>query len=74
MILYEVLVVISYIAIGILCFWAGAMWKEDQEKKKKSARVIRPAKITVNRNYQVTEFVTPDKQALDLDFPPVTKV
>lgn len=74
MILYEVLATISYFCVGVLCFWAGAMWKEDQEKKKKSARVIRPAKLTVNRHYHVTEYATPNQETLNLDFPPTKKV
>lgn len=74
MILYEVLAVMSYICVGILCFWAGAMWKEDREKERLSARVIRPAVIVTKPQYKVTEYIVSDNKALDLDFPPVTKV
>lgn len=70
----ETLVVISYVAVGVLCFWAGKCYAEDKRKEKLSARVIRPANIKVNRHYHVTEYATPNKETLDIDFPPVKKV
>lgn len=70
----ETLVVVSYIAVGILCFWAGKHWQEDKEKEKASARIIRPAIITVKPQYHVTEYVAEHPEDLELDFPPVKKV
>lgn len=72
MMFLETLAVISYLAVGILCFWAGMRYQEDKEKA--SARIIRPAVITVKPQYHVTEYVMKRGEDLELDFPPVEKV
>lgn len=74
MMLLETLVVMSYIAVGVLSFWAGKCLEEDKNKKKLSARVIRPVNIKVDRHYHVTEYVIKKGEQLDIDFPPVEKV
>lgn len=73
--LLEILVVISYIAVGVLCFWAGTCYAEDKRKEKISARVVHPANIKVEPRVQITEYIVDSRNnQLDLDFPPVKKV
>ena len=69
-----ILCIYSYTAGLLLCFYAG-MWIERESKQPKiSARVIRPAIITVKPQYHVTEYVIKRGEDLELDFPPTTKV
>lgn len=74
MIILEILAVLSYIGVGVLCFWAGMRYNEDHHDEKMSARVIRPAVIVVRPQYHVTEYSVNRAEQLDLDFPPVKKV
>jgi len=52
-----------------ITFCAGVLWEMNHEEERLSARVIRPANITVNRHYTVTEYTVTDSNALDIDFP-----
>ena len=51
----------------------GFVWKDSKEEKRMSARVIRPAEITINKHYHIEEYNITDK-ALDIDFPTVEKI
>lgn len=57
----------------VVMFCAGVLYEMNVKETKYSARVIRPAIITINRTYRVTEYVIQDK-ALDIDFPETKKV
>ena len=53
----------------ITAFFIGAVWQMNRQEEKISARVIRPANITVEKHYHVTEYNITDGKALDIDFP-----
>lgn len=70
------LVIICGVALVIefgLGLLFGLVWNETQEEKHISARVIRPAEITINKHYHIEEYNITDK-ALDIDFPTVEKI
>lgn len=61
--------ILSVLCIGFcLTSWAFAYLYFTEKHKKPEVRVVRPAEITVNRHYRVTEYTVQDG-ALDLDFP-----
>lgn len=60
-------------AIG-LSFCGGVLWQMSREDKKISARVIRPANITIEKHVYVTEYNVVNSDAIDLDFPKTEKV
>lgn len=73
-IVFELLVIVASISAVGISFCAGAFWIMNRQEKKMSARVIRPANITIERNIHITEYNVVNEEALDLDFPKVEKV
>ena len=73
-IIFELLVIVASISAVGISFCAGAFWIMNRQEKKMSARVIRPANITIERNIHITEYNVVNDEALDLDFPKVEKV
>ena len=73
-IIFELLVIVASISAVGISFCAGAFWIMNRQEKKMSARVIRPANITIERNIHITEYNVVNEEALDLDFPKVEKV
>lgn len=69
-----IICIYSYTIAFLLCFYAGMIFERKNEKPRTSARVIRPAVITVKPQYHVTEYVAEHPEDLELDFPPVKKV
>lgn len=70
------MVIICGVALVIefgLGFVCGLAWCDNKEEKHISARVIRPAEITINKHYHIEEYNITDK-ALDIDFPTVEKI
>jgi hypothetical protein len=65
----EVLHIILVLCFVAIAYCLGDIHEIDREEKRLSARVIRPANITVNRHYHVTEYVVSDSKALELDYP-----
>lgn len=72
-IIFELLVIVASISAVGISFCAGAFWIMNRQEKKMSARVIRPANITIEKHYHIREYTVSDK-ALDIDFPEVEKV
>ena len=68
-VLLQIALWVAGISVIGLSFCGGVLWRMSREDKKLSARVIRPANITVNRHYHVTEYVVKDDKTLDVDFP-----
>lgn len=64
-------VVLAAFTVGLSI---GMLIRLNIEEEKASARVIRPAHITVHRHYHVKEYNVTDGQALDIDYPPTEKV
>ncbi len=73
-IVFELLVIVASVSAVGISFCAGAFWIMNRQEKKMSARVIRPANITIERNIHITEYNVVNEEALDLDFPKVEKV
>lgn len=48
-----IICIYSYTAGLLLCFYAGMRIERDTKREKISARVIRPANITIVRNIEV---------------------
>lgn len=70
------MVIICGVALVIefgLGFVFGLVWCDNKEEKHISARVIRPAEITINKHYHIEEYNITDK-VLDIDFPTVEKI
>ena len=62
--------ILSVLCIGFcLTSWAFAYLYFTEKHKKPEIRFIRPAEITVNRHYHVTEYAVTEPEMLDLDFP-----
>ena len=63
-------VLLFIIAFGcnFIAYCVGYLRGMDENEEKYSARVIRPANITINNHYTVTEYTVQDG-ALDIDFP-----
>lgn len=59
-----ILCIYTYTAGLILCLYAGMWLERDKKEAKLSARVIRPANITVVENYEVKAL-----KSNNLDFP-----
>ena len=59
-----VICIYSYTIGLLLCFYAGMRVERDTKEAKTSARVIRPANITVVENYEIKE-----TKPCSLDFP-----
>lgn len=68
-----IILFVIFIAIFGVAFFAGVLWQMSRDEEKFTARIIRPAHITVNRHYHVTEYVVPDDKALEIDFPETNK-
>lgn len=65
-----VIVIIYCYTIGLLlCFYAGTVFEQKNPKPKMSARVIRPANITIVEDCEIK----PNGHG-ELDFPPTKKV
>jgi len=69
-----ILCIYSYTAGLLLCFYAGMRVERKDGKQKTSARVIRPAVITVKPQYHVTEYVAEHPEDLELDFPNTKRI
>lgn len=69
-----ILCIYSYTAGLLLCFYAGMRIERDTKREKISARVIRPAVITVKPQYHVTEYVAEHPEDLELDFPNTERI
>ena len=67
--MYEVLLAIMFISGITIAFCAGYLRGLDSEEERISARVIRPANITVEKKVNVVEYTVTDSKALDIDFP-----
>lgn len=61
------------VAIVLVSFSAGVLYEMNKKDERISARVIRPANITIEKHYHIREYTVSDK-ALDIDFPEVEKV
>ena len=59
-----VICIYSYTIGLLLCFYEGMRVERDTKEAKISARVIRPANITVVENYEIKE-----TKPCSLDFP-----
>lgn len=59
------------VAIVLVSFSAGVLYEMNKKDERMSARVIRPANITIERNIHITEYNVVNEEALDLDFPKV---
>lgn len=55
----------------VTAFFIGARWQISRQEEKIGARVIRPAEITIEKHYHVTEYNITDGKALDIDYPDV---
>lgn len=73
-IVFELLVIVASISAVGISFCAGAFWIMNRQEKKMSARVIRPANITIERNIHITEYNVVNDETLDIDFPETRKI
>ena len=64
-----VLMIILAVDMCVVSFSAGVLWQMNRDDKRMSARVIRPANITVNRNYYITEYAVQNEDALKINYP-----
>ena len=61
------------LAIVLVSFSAGVLYEMNKKDERISARVIRPANITIEKHYHIREYTVSDK-ALDIDFPEVERI
>jgi len=61
------------VAIVLVSFSAGVLYEMNKKDERISARVIRPANITIEKHYYIREYTVSDK-ALDIDFPEVERI
>ena len=61
------------VAIVLVSFSAGVLYEMNKKDERISARVIRPANITIEKHYHIREYTISDK-ALDIDFPEVERI
>lgn len=61
------------VAIVLISFSAGVLYEMNRKDERISARVIRPANITIEKHYRIREYTVSDK-ALDIDFPEVERI
>lgn len=61
------------VAIVLVSFSAGVLYEMNKKDERISARVIRPANITIEKHYHIREYTVSDK-ALDIDFPEVERI
>lgn len=61
------------VAIVLISFSAGVLYEMNKKDERISARVIRPANITIEKHYHIREYTVSDK-ALDIDFPEVERI
>lgn len=62
-------IIVMAISGMVIAFCSGYLTACKVEDERLSARVIRPANITVNRHIHITEYTVADKEALEIDFP-----
>ena len=67
--MFEVLLAVMVISGITIAYCVGFLQGVDNEGKRLSARVIRPANITIEKHYKVVEYNITDGKALDIDFP-----
>lgn len=67
--MFEVLLAIMFISGITIAYCVGYLHGLDSEEERISARVIRPANITVEKKVNVVEYTVTDSKALDIDFP-----
>ena len=68
-----IILCVIYVATFGVAFFAGVLWQMSRDEEKFTARVIRPAHITVNSKYHITEYVVADDKALEIDYPETNK-
>lgn len=64
----NILICIVFLLAEVFAYVLGYMRGKDAHEEEMSARVIRPANITIEKKVNVTEY-TVQEGALDVDFP-----
>ena len=64
----HILICVVFVVANFLAYVLGYLHGKDAHDREMSARVIRPANITIEKKVNVTEY-TVQEGALDVDFP-----
>lgn len=61
--------IVAFAGIVIASWCLGALHILNRQEEKVTARVIRPANITIEKHIHISEYTVSDPDVLDIDFP-----